>query len=398
MIDRIQIENYKALRDVSLALTPMHVLIGPNDSGKTSILEAVAALCRTAEYDLPRAFLGAWEGLQLVWKQQADLLVALRVSVTDDGGQFEYALSVNFPSSGRQAFVERELFCDSVTGQETDISIGPGNNITRVCRATTHPSTHPADSEKQSSALRVHAALEGVHSYRWNPAMLALPVAPDSQRRFRMQQSGFGLALCLDDILGFDRDRFIALEDRFKKIFPQVRSIKLVAMPAFKTPPDDADQVPLLARADGKGIYFELVDGEQLIAASQVSDGMLLVLAYLTVLHLPRPPRILLVEEPENGVHPKRLRDVLAILRDLVAEQNRSQVLLTTHSPYVVDQFGPDEVTLCQKAADGSVAVRLLSESETVREQLDIFTLGEIWTAEGEEGITARIAATGTAS
>ena len=46
MITRFQVQNYKALRDVTLDLTPMHVLIGPNDAGKTSILEAITALCR----------------------------------------------------------------------------------------------------------------------------------------------------------------------------------------------------------------------------------------------------------------------------------------------------------------------------------------------------------------
>ena len=43
MITRFRVQNYKALRDVTLDLTPMHVLIGPNDSGKTSVLEALAA-------------------------------------------------------------------------------------------------------------------------------------------------------------------------------------------------------------------------------------------------------------------------------------------------------------------------------------------------------------------
>ena len=78
---------------------------------------------------------------------------------------------------------------------------------------------------------------------------------------------------------------------------------------------------------------------------------------------------------------------MLGILRDLVKEQTTSQVIMTTHSPYVLDLFKPEEVSLCQMTADGSVTVRRLSESQTVREQLDIFTLGEIWTAEGDAAL-----------
>ncbi len=118
---------------------------------------------------------------------------------------------------------------------------------------------------------------------------------------------------------------------------------------------------------------------------------VLLVLAYLAILYQPEPPRLLLIEEPENGIHPNRLKDILSILRELVAEQSHTQLVMTTHSPYVVDLFKPEEVTLCQKQADGSVAVRRLSESKTVREQLDVFTLGEIWTAEGDDALLSPI-------
>ena len=108
-----------------------------------------------------------------------------------------------------------------------------------------------------------------------------------------------------------------------------------------------------------------------------MSDGVLLVLAYLTIL----------VEEPENGMHPKRLQEVLGILRELVKEQSKTQVILTTHSPYVLDLFEPEEVSLCQMGEDGAVSVHRLSESQKVKEQAKIFTLGEIWTAEGDEAL-----------
>ena len=200
-----------------------------------------------------------------------------------------------------------------------------------------------------------------------------------------MEPTGFGLALCLDDMLGYDRRRFDDLENRFKQVFPEVNSILLMREPAFTGPVDDPEQIPMLQRADGKGLHFRYNGNGQELSASQVSDGMLLVLAYLTVLYLPQPPRVLLIEEPENGIHPRRLQDVLQILRELITEQGYTQIILTTHSPYVVDQFQPEEVSLCYKEEDGSVLAHRLSESQTVREQIDLFTLGEIWTAEGDE-------------
>jgi predicted ATPase len=210
-----------------------------------------------------------------------------------------------------------------------------------------------------------------------------------------MEPSGFGLALCLDDILGYDRDLFIQIENHFKQIFPEVKSIKLIAEPAYKSPTDATEQVPMLNKSDGKGLYFEFKRGGELVPARQVSDGLLLVLAYLAVIHLPQPPRVLLIEEPENGIHPKRLQEVLSILRQLVGEQSYTQVILTTHSPYVVDHFRPEEVTLCKKDEDGAVSVHPLSHSKMVQDQLDVFTLGEIWTAEGDNALVQPVASQG---
>ena len=202
-----------------------------------------------------------------------------------------------------------------------------------------------------------------------------------------MESNGFGLALCLDEILNFDRDRFIALERRFSEIFPHITSIKLIQEMAYRAPVDAPDQVTILQKTDGKGLYFKLSTADQLVPASQVSDGTLLVLAYLALFYLPQPPRVLLLEEPENGIHPKRLRDVFAILRELVSEQSHTQVVLTTHSPYALDLFTPEEVTLCTMQDNGEVKTTRLSESAAVRGESGVFTLGEIWTGLGDERI-----------
>ena len=69
------------------------------------------------------------------------------------------------------------------------------------------------------------------------------------------------------------------------------------------------------------------------VPASQVSDGILLILAYLALLHLPKPPCVVLIKEPENGIHPKRLEDVLRLLRAIVSGEFSSQVVMTVTFP-----------------------------------------------------------------
>ncbi len=384
MISQFTIQNYKALRDVTLDLTPMHLLIGPNDSGKTSILEAIAALCRSVDRTLPQAFAGSWTGDSLIWHGAADSTIELTATFADT--EFDkYRLACRFSKSNREVKVEVEQVLHEGRLALSLPYAGDWSGVNHVVERTANG---PEDAKL--AAIAVSKELKGVQLYHWVPRHLALPVAPDAKRGFRMEPSGFGLALCLDGILGYDRDRFIALENRFKEIFPQVKSIKLIQEPAYKAPVDDPKQVLMLQNSDGKGIHFQFQEDTKLVSAANVSDGVLLVLAYLAVLYSPEPPRVLLVEEPENGIHPARLREVLTILRDLVEGQDHTQVILTTHSPYVVDFFKPEEVTLCHKGDDGAVKVRRLSESKPVREQMDVFTLGEIWTGSGDDNLMER--------
>ena len=401
MITRFRVQNYKALRDVTLDLTPVHVLIGPNDSGKTSILEAIAALCRSVDHSLQAAFLGDWSGNQLVTNRE-DRPVLL--SATLNGWAFadiKYACRFKFSNETPQCSLESETVSLS-TGRIFNLpkremdsksnihlaSLDSSSMVGMVFPGTLSPGNEEHEDrigEGIVSIQQIQKALSSVHFHRWDPRFLSLPVAPDSRRRFRMDHNGFGLALCLDDILGSDRASFGKLEDAFRKVFPRVKSIRLIAVPAYRAAFDNPVQITVLQNAEGKGIYFEFEGQPALVPASQVSDGLLIVLAYLALLHLPEPPRVLLIEEPENGIHPGRLQEIIRIIKQLVSEQSHTQVVMTTHSPYVLHEFSPAEVTVCVRETNGEVKTRRLSESKSVQEQIGFFSLGEIWTMDGDE-------------
>ncbi len=392
MITQFRVQNYKALRDVTLNLTPVHVLIGPNDSGKTSCLSALAALCRSVEHPIASAFLGSWQGNELVTHGTADC-VSLKATI---GGMGEIPISYGFDCVFASKGRDPQLTGENVrNGDSRGIRFQASGSQTVLRIASIYPDqaknyfqSDPTETDNVLNALHtMYEALFNIAFHRWEPRFLSLPVAPDSSRRFRMDHNGFGLALCLDDILGFDRERFGQLEDRFRSIFPQVKAIRLIAEPAYRSPVDNPSQVTVLQKADGKGIHLEFLGQAKLVPASQLSDGLLIVLAYLAILYLPEPPRVLLIEEPENGIHPARLKEIIRILKQLVSEQSHTQVLMTTHSPYVVHEFEPNEVTLCVRDKEGAVQTRRLSESQPVREQMDFFSLGEIWTLDGDEAL-----------
>ena len=135
-------------------------------------------------------------------------------------------------------------------------------------------------------------------------------------------------------------------------------------------------QVP----AVGKAIHFELEAGS--IRAAQASDGVLLFLGFLALCHLPEPPKLLLIEEPENGVYPTRLVEVARLLKRFVQKDptGAPQVVISTHSPYLLSEFAPEEVTFMSRQPDGSVRARPLRDAPNIHERMNgEFYLGELW-------------------
>lgn len=383
MIERIRIRNYKALRDVAVELGRINVLVGPNDSGKTSFLEAIGAICRSVDVPLEQAFVGAWSGADLVSERRSSSCVSLTAEFCAPASIKSYGFECRFSAGSRHVRVASEKYTD---WDDRLCELGESSITTGVRAILGISPPHP----EIDAATRLRELLSGVRHYRLDPESIALPVGFVADERFSMVDAGgFGLAVCLDDIITHDVDRFVAIRDSMRRAFPELQAIRLVREPAVVRRSAPGRERWDAASAPGKALRFALRNCDGDVPASQVSDGMLLVLAYLTILSTPTPPRLLLIEEPENGIHPRRLKEVLSVVRDFVREQSETQVILTSHSPYVVDLFDPSEVYACRKDPEAGVAIQRLSESPLVQDQIRHFTLGEIWVSEGEDRLVA---------
>ena len=84
MITHFHVENFKALKDVTIDLTPIHVLIGPNDSGKTSILQAMAAMSLSCEKNVNECFVGRHAKSPILWNSSPERSVAFSVKLHDE--------------------------------------------------------------------------------------------------------------------------------------------------------------------------------------------------------------------------------------------------------------------------------------------------------------------------
>lgn len=115
--------------------------------------------------------------------------------------------------------------------------------------------------------------------------------------------------------------------------------------------------------------------------AQQMSDGTLKIFAYLLLLEDPTPPPFLCIEEPENGLYHKLLETLADEFREhATGRKGGSQVFVTTHQPYFVDAFSPEEVWVLEKGSDGFSQIRRASSDPIVQGMVEEgLPLGSLW-------------------
>jgi len=163
----------------------------------------------------------------------------------------------------------------------------------------------------------LYNALRKVSIYDFAPVALSSKTSPTGN----MEMTGQGIAYALVDILHNNRKNFDELEERLKKLVPNIQRI-------------------VLPRGENQTFLLELIDrySEHHIPAADISDGTLRILALLTALYQENTPSIICFEEIENGIHPWLLHKVIELLKIVSVEGITGQpvqILITTHSPII---------------------------------------------------------------
>lgn len=316
MISHIDIKNYRCLRDVSVPLKPLTVLVGPNDSGKSTFLSAVQLLIQ-----------GAGPSQEDAWR-----------------GQLSTPITIRAATNGNGLYLER----DFASGNHRRTSDPVLNDFGGVARFQL-----PSDG--------VAMSCDGV---------------PDTASTPELGPDGGKLAALLDHILRTDRRRFDQIEVFLSELIPGFGSLDI------RTPSASTRRVDLVIE---KGFH---------LPGQRASAGLRLLLFFVTLASHPSPPTVILIEEPEAGVHPRRLFDVIGLLRGIsrgLQSARASQIIITTHSPYLLDLINPveEQVLVFRRQDDGSRTAKAV-DADGLAEFLDEFKLGEVWYNEGEERLIGK--------
>ena len=387
MITSLHIKNFKCLLDTKVQLSPFTVLIGPNDSGKTSFLDAIRLLGQTTQQPFPGLFGGNQKKGQsgqlssLVWRRETDRSIFWRVTGQTERS-FEYELQL--PASG--GFACETLILDGLEVfrlPEREPSRGRqpqrDPNHTELLRLNELAKKNVArplrDADADEAIDWLCEALSSTEEYRLNPD--AMRTAAKAETHPSLSASGDNLASVLNSLLtGPDRAAVVELENKLHEAIPTLRGL---STPAAKDGSGSLRQIEFALSAESKPPIT--------IPSSQASDGAMLLTAYLALAY-GDTPQVLLIEEPENGLHPSRLQMVIDILRKMSKGEigNRArQIVLTTHSPLLLNFVQPEDVRIFQRNSDGATEVTPMHELPNVERLHSQYAPGELWYLFGEE-------------
>ena len=367
----VELENFLSFEKARVELDKLTVLVGPNASGKSNFVKALRFLRLLTKSDVRSAAseLGLTEFEHVIFRFDPERNIRLHVEGAVGHNTARYEIAV---SSNGTVVSERVELDDVVLALRKDEQVKFTGNIKEhrsaksigVKEYSLEGSYALLSQEHILRALmRQHPALasfisllEGFRDYSFNPTAIRRE-APIGYSMY-LARDGSNLAQVLHTLLTSDRKKFLRIEEVLRDFVPEVE--------ALDVPPTRG----------GERTYVVLREKTvpEPLSYTNISDGTLRLLAFITAIHLGSP--LVAFEEPENCVHPRLLKALVDLCR-----YGPSQVIITTHSPYLVDHLRPEELRLVVKR-EGRTEVRpIVSEQkELVRRLLEEgFTLGEIW-------------------
>lgn len=349
-LDRVRISGFRSIRDAEITLSQLNVLVGANGAGKSNLVEL---------FDLLGALIGG--RLEFFVRQRggaAQMLhggpsVTQRMTIRLDFGPNAYEVALAFGQNDELVF-ERETVYFHGEGHPRPYNDQlPGGGL----------ESRLPEAARERGRTFAHVATS-LHAYRVYHFHDTSPTAAVKQ------------AWDIDDnaVLRPDAANLAAYLFRVQRTKPAtyqriVAAIRTVTpfLDDFDLRPDAVDdrRIRLAWRQRGSDQYFR---------ANALSDGTLRFMSLATLLLSDEGPQLLVLDEPELGLHPYAIRQLASMLRSAASGR---QVLLATQAIPLVDQFGLDDIIVVDRV-DGASAFNRL-EAGHLEAWLDDYSVGELW-------------------
>lgn len=390
----IRIQNFRALQDVGLGqvkyasgepLPGLACFIGPNGSGKSTLLDVFAFIAQCladgveAACDHPTR--GGFERLRTQGKK-GPITFELFFDGGDPNRPIVYELGID--ERGGVPLVVKESLRQRRKGETRGkpyyfLKLANGKGKAWAGKYSVSDDSKDSETIKLTDTTQLgiatlgnlakHPRIVQVREYieQWYLSYFV----PDAARRLQaagaqrwLDRTGSNVGNVLQYFKRKHPREFGAILKAVAAAIPGIKKLDAII----------STDKRLLIRFDERGYQDPFYQ-------QSMSDGTLKMLAYAVLLADPEPRPFMGIEEPENGLYVQLIEDLSRRLVQYArTPRDRTQLLVTTHSPYFVDALSPDQVWLIEKGRDGFSTVKRTSELPTIREMVDQgVPLGSLW-------------------
>jgi len=391
MLSKIEISHYKCFRHASLELAPFNILIGPNASGKSTFLDSLAFIRDALESDVEKAVRKRASTLQeLVWKHEdaeKGFEIALEASLpaslkTNGYDTLRYEVGVGLGKNGSIVVGGEHLWLIN-SAQRRKQELFPVPLFPFEPPADVEPVLHPARLKKpQGYRLVVRKVADSGNDYfrsektdwnmmlRFSPQRLALTGIPEDYDRFPSALWWKRVLLQNVQVLQLNSVlmRRTCPSDAPRVFQPDGSNLPIMVKMLLETDPqrfewwirhlqtilEDLAHIEVAERPEDRSYYLLVTYRNGLsVPAWLLSDGTLRLLALTLLAYLPNSEQVFVIEEPENGIHPKAIEAVFKALSSVY----NSQVFLATHSPLILALAEPENLLVFAQSPGGVTSV-----------------------------------------
>jgi len=367
MIKNISIVNFKAIKDcLNLPLQPFTAFIGNNGSGKSSVMEAMRTIHLCLTKNIEDAF-SIWGGLDKVRNyhalqdeatvsqfgfKQKHQPITFWFECELNNKKYEYQASFNLSLNDDFYIVENEeLHCNSQVMFATNAIDNNGNSFCQIYVASdsvkefTHKSNILLLSLTDGNPNLLHADVAAFREYviNWqflhmNAHEMGKPVMQNRlSKNIRLEWDGRNVAEYILWIRAQGQEYLDSIVQKMIFILPYIKQIQPNIQETFNR------EVELL--------LHETHDKSKPLPGWLLSSGTLRILALLSLFDSPKPPSVLFVDEIENGLDPRTIGLLLNEIRNETTT-GKMQVVITTHSPYLLDLLPIESIIATDKRVD----------------------------------------------
>jgi predicted ATPase len=350
-IHRIEIENFKSIKKASVRLSQINILIGANGAGKSNFIQFFKLMNEIFEQRLNEyvARNGKSEAFLHFGSKVSERIFGF-VEFENDKGNLTNAYEFELLPTIHQSFFVNESSCYNKSVSE--------NAVWDKWRHKGSESVIKGSVNFRDKYLKDFLA--SIRVFHFHDTSQNAPVKQSSKinDNRQLRADGGNLAAYLFKIKENEPNVFRFIEKTIQSVAPFFHG--------FDLQPDeiDANLIDLVWKEKGSDQYFN---------AHHLSDGTLRFICLATLLLQPVPPLVIIIDEPELGLHPFAIEKLAGLIQKASIQ---SQIIISTQSTALINHFSPDEIIVAERSPETSF--HRLKEAE-LSSWLEEYSMGEIW-------------------